>query len=636
MVAKFTSEREFDYYTLPLPDGFTILHPERVRIKATYKDSIDIGSLCYLRRQPPWLEMEGEAKRRVVDPTSLDLHRQDQVRDLIGQINTDFLFGGQSVSSLYNHWSGVIRFLDWCDNYGHGVVLDTTDAARAAYASYSAHLELRRDTHTLKPSSAAAAQRAARTFINDHHGRQDLHHGVRTIVNDHSTVEPTVVPDEEDTSQVLAWCEHLLMGISDLLLEQHAYPYALKVPDYLGWPDNRLWLFPADIWAASPDGIKRKRVNRAFDYECGIVRDVKTVEAELAVKNPPKKAKEICQEAVSMLHVANADPWHHSRMVRGIFASKCYLILFLADTGMNLEQALSLPWSEGLQASVEQPETIRQGWRSIKYRANNWTVHFESSVAHMPLLRLYLRLRTYLLKGRRCENLFFGLGRRSKGEPRPLSKLVCDSVFQSLHRLCPSLPKLGARAWRVAKQDAMIRKHGPAVASLALQHSQATGLRDYSNGSEVTQMLEMGAYLNSVSAVIKPDKLIKLAEIPAGRCISRGNPEPIVLGLALEQNCSTGADGCLNCKKYRVHADDTDTRKLLSLRFCIHYLQPHAASVEQYERLFGSILQRIQTLLAEIAAIDGELVKRVEGEVEQGELHPFWRMRLELLMELGY
>jgi hypothetical protein len=84
-----------------------------------------------------------------------------------------------------------------------------------------------------------------------------------------------------------------------------------------------------------------------------------------------------------------------------------------------------------------------------------------------------------------------------------------------------------------------------------------------------------------------------------------------------------------------VHADERDTRKLLSCRYCIQQTSHLAASEEQFQRLFNPILGRIQAILDEVDRREAGMVERVRREVEEeGELDPYWAGKLEMLMAL--
>jgi hypothetical protein len=110
---------------------------------------------------------------------------------------------------------------------------------------------------------------------------------------------------------------------------------------------------------------------------------------------------------------------------------------------------------------------------------------------------------------------------------------------------------------------------------------------------------------------------------------------PIAQAVPIVPGCKS-AEGCLYCDKYRVHADETDIRKLLSCRYCLRTTSNRAASLEDYDRTFGAVLRRIDFLLDELKKRDADLVARLENAVDVGgELDVFWSSKLEQLLELG-
>ena len=60
-------------------------------------------------------------------------------------------------------------------------------------------------------------------------------------------------------------------------------------------------------------------------------------------------AKAAIQNAKDLLVKANENPNHYFRLSRAFTASSAFFQLFLANTGMNLEQAVSLNWQDDFE-----------------------------------------------------------------------------------------------------------------------------------------------------------------------------------------------------------------------------------------------------------------------------------------------
>jgi hypothetical protein len=248
-------------------------------------------------------------------------------------------------------------------------------------------------------------------------------------------------------------------------------------------------------------------------------------------------------------------------------------------------------------------------------------------------------LRKYLLNGKDYKYLFFGYGPGRSGlatGPVPLTENVFYGMYLTLTRLTPTLPKVRPMQWRAAKQDYAIRYYDPATAARAMQHSLPTTLKKYSNGSEVTAQIEISSYLRQIENVVltKDQTFADVEHRSLGVCLSPKHPKGIADQLPVIPDCKS-LEGCLFCDKYRVHVDESDIRKLLSARYCVKVTSHLANSPEQFGRLFGYVLQRIDFILNEIKRHDGKMVERIEQEVDiEGELDSFWSTKLEMLMEL--
>jgi hypothetical protein len=134
--------------------------------------------------------------------------------------------------------------------------------------------------------------------------------------------------------------------------------------------------------------------------------------------------------------------------------------------------------------------------------------------------------------------------------------------------------------------------------------------------------------------VNKRKPIVRGTDLAVGACASFGAPHPVEGNVPAIPDCRR-PEGCLFCDKFRVHADERDTRKLLSCRYCIQQTSHLAASEEQFQRLFNPILGRIQAILDEVDRREAGMVERVRREVEEeGELDPYWAGKLEMLMAL--
>lgn len=285
--------------------------------------------------------------------------------------------------------------------------------------------------------------------------------------------------------------------------------------------------------------------------------------------------------------------------------------------------------------TLRSPNVVRQQFREIKCRAGAKMISFHVTLEFLPKLRTYLRLRDYVLNGSRATPLFINCAKDGSIERTDTAFLA--RTYKRLEVLGLQLPRLGARKWRAAKNDWLTSTYGPVVASEDMGHSLATALKSYTNGTQTAHRAEMSAFLGTLESVIlEPGDTPQNSRPSAvGMCTEYEKPIPILSNSGVAPDCRS-SEGCLFCENYRIHADESDTRKLISCRRCIRETSARAMSLAEYDTTFGAVLRRIDFLLNELRKRDAEMVARVEHDVEtDGNLDEFWADKLALLYELG-
>lgn len=626
------SSRPVVVFDLPLANGVAILHPEQVVLRFGDQGTVDVGALCYLRRHSAKRKSNGGGRK--VDRASFSQKRAERVRALIGYLSEEFAHGGRRATTLRIMTQlFVTSLMGWADANGYSDVLDGEPTGRPAFREYNAHLQERVARNSISVNTGAQHQNYALDLLGGFLNIDDLHRGINLLRYDMQAKESTRPPCEDAQSKVLALCEALFNGFTELVLEGKLYPFRLTMPKYLGWPDNNLWIFPTHKWCLPPHQVgNRNKLGKpywAYNYVDGRLATIQELLPHFGDNNA--NTCNAVLRAKSCISAGNADLHNHSRQDRAVAAHTAFVLLFIANTAMNLAQVLELPWDGDYEVGIE-----RQGFRVIKGRAGNRVVYFEITAAFLPTLKRYLQLRNYLLNGAACDRLFFSMGPNQVGPPSKMKDYAIDNLFGILRMIDPRLPKINPREWRAAKSDWLIRHSDPATAALVLQNSESTVLRAYAAGSETIHVQEMSNFFERVADLVmnKGQTIVRGVELAVGACSSFGAPHPVEGNVPVAPDCR-GPEGCLFCDKFRVHADERDTRKLLSCRYCIQQTSHLAASEEHFQRLFGPILDRIQQILDEVNRRVAGMVERVRLEIEEeGELDPYWAGKLEMLMEL--
>lgn len=616
---------------LPLAEGLEILHPQQVILRFAGR-TVDVGALCYLQRSHK--QRETSKKGKLVEPLSFDVGRSIKIRALIEYFSSECANTGRRLLTL-SHRFGLFSssFMYWADNSGHADVLDNIPSGRAAFHDYVIYLKERVSQNKITLNSAAHLQLIVLDILGGFLNIDDLMQGVNLIRQNPQSIEATKPPCEVNQSKVLALCESIFHGLTDLVLLGKPFPYSMKMPHYLGWEQNSIWVFPLVKWCMAPHEIsgvhKVNSKNRAYDFKNGRL----ALPCEISLFYHSERLAEAGLESANKrILAANADLRDFARYRLAIFAHNAFFMLFLANTGMNRIQAFDMPWAGVYKSNVE-----RQGFRVVKWRAGGRNCFFEITSAFLPNFKRFLLLREYLLNGMPYEYLFFSLGQNIKYAPKRLGRDVLFNFHQTLLRIDPMLSAITAREWRAAKSDWLIRNVDTATAAVILQNTEKTVLKHYAAGSETKHMEEMSSFLNSVAETVikKGTSVNNGTERSVGVCSKYNDPHQLRDDVPIIPDCRT-PEGCLFCDKFRVHADERDTRKLISCRYCLQHSSQLALNEEHYKQLFSPLFDRIQQLVDEIARRgDGEMVARIVREVEEdGELDKYWAGKLEMLMEL--
>ncbi len=425
------------------------------------------------------------------------------------------------------------------------------------------------------------------------------------------------------------------MGLSAHVIAKNPYPFAVRMPANLGYPENMMWVFPTVAWclpaaqqavrgAVAPAGV-------GYNYQLGRLATREEILSLEKYKSEGKLQLKIVNQVLKQtklqLERANANAYHPQRLYLGLLALNVFVPLFLSRTGMNWAQMVSLQWSGSYS---DNSSAIRQKFRAIKFRAGNRDVSYQLPLKFMSLFKQFLRLREYLLHDNQAfDRLFFTKGHHASAAPSPMTGDM-NSTFNALNRIDPGLPPVFSRAWRAAKSDWLITRTDVSTTAQVLQNSELTVRKSYAAGSAETHLAEMSTFLDKM-VIAKGKKPEVIQANAVGECVSYGNPQRLAGdALVISPNCENPEVGCLFCDKFKVHADEQDVRKLLSCRYCL----TRTSHLAGFHALSAPLIQRIQLILDEIHRRDDSLVARIAKEVEEGELDSYWASKFDMLLRL--
>ncbi|MEI5998428.1 hypothetical protein H3V53_14800 [Paraburkholderia bengalensis] len=629
------SYRPIELHPLPLAKGISVLHPESAVIVFDGMAK-DVGALCYMRRQSNVAMINRRVRRaRAVDLDSLDLARTRLIGRFIA-LASDLLYCGFTNSTVHG-WVGLwIILMDWADENGHPDVCGGGEATYVGFRAYVDYLRHRLDTNQISQRTASSRQFATLRLMERLTGLHDIHRGVRLIDIARPGDSRTTPPSEHDLGRLEGLCDAIFRGHSDLVLEGRKFPYKMEVPKSLAWDRDYVWLFPLNGLATSvgrgENGSGGGRAYAAYDFENGLVATVDEIRSRF---NDVSNAYSSIRYARNRLLEANRNGRHPARIAAAVRAHNAFVLLFLGQTGMNISVAFALPWGAEYKVGTSQ-----QGFREIKWRAGGKLVSVVIRNKFLPLFSKFIEIRGYLLDGRECDRLSFGLGTEHRGDPKPMTQTGLESFYTSLQRVDPTIPRIRNRKLRAAKQDYHVRNDDPSVAATIMGHSEETARRHYTAGSESAHHEEISTFLTKVEEsalnkriVLRANELVD-GGVPGhlGTCAEFHAPHAIGDAVPVAPDCGR-QEGCLFCDKHRVHADAHDVRKLVSCAFVIQQTT-YLPGAQTY---FEPVLNRISSLLDAVKAFDGmaSIVSEIEHEVEEyGQLDAYWAEKWALLNEL--
>lgn len=298
------------------------------------------------------------------------------------------------------------------------------------------------------------------------------------------------------------------------------------------------------------------------------------------------------------------------------------MLIFIAQTSMNLSQAKDLPrakyrWQVNdenyIVRSVYKPR--RQGVaRFMVFRS--YREHFTRYIAWLDALGL----------SEEDDRLFPILYHTQiPAAHRPPN-------FETIRRHCRSLgiSYVGPRELRRTRVNWLLRRsQDPDLAAEMAAHTKETLLRIYEEGDLQSASQEIGAYYAQ-----KDPALLQQRDSPA--CV-KGNhaphPLPDIPSEAPQPDCMT-PEGCLWCEHFRdVLAPDycwrlASHRHLKSLEVALYH-PPASEPIHPGYLVIDRLNMKLKAIAARSVAC-ADWVKNAEEKIREGDYHPHWANLIEI------
>ncbi|MGY3958991.1 hypothetical protein [Aeromonas popoffii] len=606
--------REFINVTLPLEKHISPIMPEKVVLIFPDVGRCDIGALCYSRRK----SMATWRKSREVDSDSIIPHRIDAIKEIINIVSDEFIISSVTPLTLSRMTKGFIRFMDWCDFNGHSDVLLSQDDAVNACGAFINELKHKLRSGELKSQSAINLQHAMLTYMSrlfDIDLKEHLH--LITMTRGYTPTDP---PDERDVKQLLSICKCSFNSIATFIVESMPYPYMITMQDVQS-TQERVWIFPTVQWMKNLETKNRQGV---YNHSSGGLYDLEEIKH---LYTSERNAKAAIRNAKKLIDLANSDPMHTSRLGVYNFAVFSFIHLFLANTGMNLQQLIMLEWDASYST-----ERVSHRFYQVKARSGNKNVYFEIQGSFLPIFKRFISLRNFILGGKEFKYLFFTFSKIRGWQP---VKIQWGSLYQfnkQLSRVFDSIPNITSRMWRAFKSEWYIQNSDVAVTAMALQNTVDTVKKRYVNGSSTKGINEMSFFLEQLSKVtiVEPGRVV-------GSATSIGGCSVMHESNLIIPDCFK-PESCLFCDKYVIHADHDDILKILGFRAYLNRLGDLGLSLEQLDRVHKPILERLSEILNQISGRGDDLyqmVKVIDSDSESNQTYgSYWDYKIMMLDRL--
>lgn len=423
--------------------------------------------------------------------------------------------------------------------------------------------------------------------------------------------------------------------IAKAILEHELFPKELQFTDFkqMVLPSWRYWtvksdspnMFPANRYCSylinASDGsyYTQQEYERLFDIKCRVGQW--NTKKRLALTTWDGNNEEFSKLRVSLINNA----------------LNAYFMHFLIITGMNDSTARDLEFSN--EFTIRKDE---QHFKAVKYRANNREVSFRLQSEFIDDFGLFLRLREYAL-GYACledhSNLFIRIVKRG-AKPLKSETGGNSSQFKEYFNKKFPLELIGtSRNFRVSKSIWVRKQFGRDRAAYSLQHTPNTNTQSYTGADSNTTIEQLTDYFEWLNDTIISGEVTEAkVEVSTGTCATNSEPQFVEETPDAMQNCGKG-EGCLFCLNFRVCADETDIRKLFSLKYVVEQCRTIAFNEEHFKVVYEPVLNRIDSLVKALSMVNPDskkLIERVEFSVyEEEDLTPYWTRKLELLIDLG-
>lgn len=549
----------------------------------------------------------------------------------------DLMLDGKRVRTLSGLTSFIIGLFKYIRENGVNLLCNKasiqdfidcyTDHLLHQIKVYDRHLKVGLSTHTAQTYQSRVISFFAYAINIE---ESEITGGLHIIQRNNNQVQSAVALNDKAFAEQFSLYTQIFRQFSNIVLDH------IEVPTSVNLNSKQLWIAPSYNQWLKPKH-KTSIGMRGFNYDNGHFYTIE--ELELFSHCKGKKRYQLDQHVSQAIDATVKVNLQYSklRLLLAAWACRAYFMHFLIVTGENDSTAASLMFEDEYLT-----EKSEQHFKSIKWRANGIPVSYDIQNEFVGDFQRYIQLRNYLIDHYQQDyKALFISAAVSKLTPLSTKGDVSCSFRKLFVVQFTGTPLTGtSKSFRVSKSLWVRENYGTGISSYIMQHSNSTSDAHYAGKDEEKSAEQLADYFAELDNQLLKESL-PVIPIPSGNCTAPSTPEvldSLPLNSVVTVNCGSH-EGCLFCSKYRIHADEADIRKLLSLKYLIIQSQSAAASKEHFDNVYKPVLDRIEDLLDHIGDKKPScqpLIKKIRKEVfEQELLTDYWYRKLELLDDLG-
>lgn len=537
-------------------------------------------------------------------------------------------------NTLLSTLKEVLEYLDYCDNLDEHFIPANKEGAREGYQSFILHLRKKISLNTLSSGSGNIIQNKVIVFLKfifpNHDDRHYIFKKIKKIKRDYNS-NSNEVEDNSAMYAITYYAQFFLKVCKLLFDEKTIFPCAISIQEkhYLCIPYNDILIHHESPILVDRSPFQYYNVNTGSFRTINEIAPLDEHFSEYHRSNKMRGLKNI----ESIAKDINSNFNHRYRLQLAERAFQAFYMLLSAITGMKDSELANLRWGDDDQLDIE--KTASKGIVTIKPRAHYKEMNYEIHRYGVTLLRQAVKLRRYLLQGYQSENFFFiGCGANISITSALKSGKYGGEIIRKHQVINPDLPRIGTRKLRIFKSSQIMKQsNGNAwLASVMLGHSLSVNISHYQSKAKKERESELRQFAELMLQNIKNRKNDNSKPI----CESYDTPEFFFENKAL--TCDN-IFACFICKKHRLHPDEEDIHKLLSLRYVIQRINTARAFSKEH---FDTVLQPVDEMtlaLLKLMATKygcGALINTIQDRVyKKAELHSYWDFKIRYLYELG-